>query len=189
MTLRDIISERTVSGARWSARRLFARALAVLALALPAQQALAQACPSSGDVDISVRESDSYCELCGVGQVTVRVNYLGNNNEPSLTNLVIAEDLSAPGLVPVPGTTTVSVAQRSDACSAHAHIGRRSMDLEFRRLRTRAERAESSEWSVSWKSPFSCVARTVQLKKGCGTRARRSRRSLSYGTATNVCAT
>jgi large repetitive protein len=50
----------------------------------------------------------SFCELCGVGQVTVRFSYPGNGN-PDLTNLVIAEDLGASGLTYIPGTTTFAV--------------------------------------------------------------------------------
>src|SRR5918996_4624088 len=82
--------------------------LAVFALAWPAQSAFAQSCPAGADVDVSIVDAESYCELCGVGQVTVRFTYEGNNN-PEITNIVFSEDLSAPGLVPVPGTTTVDV--------------------------------------------------------------------------------
>jgi uncharacterized repeat protein (TIGR01451 family)/fimbrial isopeptide formation D2 family protein len=65
------------------------------------------ACPTLNPT-ITHRLSISYCELCGVGQVTVRFSYPGNSN-PDLTNLVITEDLGASGLVYVPGTTTFTV--------------------------------------------------------------------------------
>lgn len=84
-------------------------ALALLAFVFPAQDAFAQAaCPSGADIDIFVDDSQSYCELCGVGRVTVRVGYADDGNVP-ITNIRIAEDLGAPGLVPIPGTTVVSV--------------------------------------------------------------------------------
>ena len=83
--------------------------LVVLALAwMPVQSAFAQQCPAGNDVDIQVIDNASYCELCGVGQVRLRVDYDGNNN-PDITNIVIAADLSGPGLVPVPNTTVVDV--------------------------------------------------------------------------------
>jgi uncharacterized repeat protein (TIGR01451 family) len=82
--------------------------LIVLVSAWPTLDAFAQQCPAGADVDIEVDDSASYCELCGVGQMTVRVGYARNNN-PDITNIVISEDLSGPGLVPVPGTTTVDV--------------------------------------------------------------------------------
>ncbi|HEY6599884.1 MAG TPA: hypothetical protein VIZ30_11245, partial [Pseudomonadales bacterium] len=77
----------------------------------PAQSAFAAACPAGSDVAITVDNAASYCELCGVGQVTVRVGYADDIDEtnPPITRLVIAEDLSGPGLVPVPNTTVVSV--------------------------------------------------------------------------------
>lgn len=81
---------------------------ATAALAFSAQSALAQVCPAPSDVDIELVQSESFCELCGVGTVTVRVYYEGNNN-PEITDLVIRQNLSAPGLVPVPNTTTVDV--------------------------------------------------------------------------------
>lgn len=84
-------------------------ALALFAFALPAHDALAQAvCPSGADIDITIDDSDSYCELCGVGQVTLRVGYSDDDNAP-ITNIRISEDMSAPGLAPIPGTTVVDV--------------------------------------------------------------------------------
>jgi uncharacterized repeat protein (TIGR01451 family)/fimbrial isopeptide formation D2 family protein len=50
----------------------------------------------------------SFCELCGIGHVTVRFSYPGNNN-PDLTNLIVTEDLGASGLTYIPGTTTFAV--------------------------------------------------------------------------------
>ncbi len=77
----------------------------------PAQSAFAAACPAGSDVAITVDNAASYCELCGVGQVTVRVGYADDIDEtnPPITRIVISEDLSGPGLVPVPNTTVVSV--------------------------------------------------------------------------------
>lgn len=105
MTLRDGNSERVFGSALASIARA---ALVVLALAWPAQSVFAQACPAGADIDIDVDDSESWCELCGVGQVTVRVGYADDDNSP-ITNIVIAEDLSGPGLVPIPNTTTVDV--------------------------------------------------------------------------------
>ena len=65
------------------------------------------ACPTLNPT-ITHQLSISYCELCGIGQVTVRFSYPGNNN-PDLTNLVITENLGASGLTYVPGTTSFAV--------------------------------------------------------------------------------
>ena len=83
-------------------------ALALLAFAFSAQDAIAQVCPPGGDIDITIDDSQSYCELCGVGEMTVRVGYADDDNDP-ITNIRISEDLSLPGLVPIPGTTVVDV--------------------------------------------------------------------------------
>lgn len=83
-------------------------ALALLAFAFSTQDVFAQVCPPGGDIDITIDDSQSYCELCGVGQMTVRVGYADDDNDP-ITNIRISEDLSLPGLVPIPGTTVVDV--------------------------------------------------------------------------------
>lgn len=64
-------------------------------------------CPTLNP-SITHQLSVSFCELCGIGQVTVRFTYPGNN-DPDLTHLVIAEDLGSSGLTYIPGTTTFAV--------------------------------------------------------------------------------
>ncbi len=80
--------------------------LAAGAFLLPVENALA-ACPTLNPT-ITHRLNLTYCELCGVGEVTIRFSYPGNNN-PDLTNLIITEDLGASGLTYIPGTTTFAV--------------------------------------------------------------------------------
>lgn len=80
--------------------------LAALAFLLPFENAWA-VCPTLNP-SITHRLSVSYCELCGVGSVTLRFTYPGNGN-PDLTDLVITENLGASGLTYVPGTTVFAV--------------------------------------------------------------------------------
>src|SRR5688572_19586170 len=83
--------------------------LAALAFAFSTQETQAQAvCPPGGDIDVVINDGDSYCELCGVGQIRARVSYADDDNSP-ITNIRISQDLSAPALAPIPGTTVVSV--------------------------------------------------------------------------------
>ncbi|MFL6651300.1 MAG: hypothetical protein ACJ8J7_08445, partial [Sulfurifustaceae bacterium] len=65
------------------------------------------ACPTLNPT-ITHQTNISFCELCGIGQVTIRFTYPGNNN-PDLTNLVIREDLGSSGLTYIPGTTSFAV--------------------------------------------------------------------------------
>ncbi|HXJ17733.1 MAG TPA: hypothetical protein VNM68_11135, partial [Candidatus Polarisedimenticolia bacterium] len=85
------------------------RAIAFLAAvgALVLAENVLAACPTLNPT-ITHQLSISYCELCGIGQVTVRFSYPGNNN-PDLTNLAITENLGASGLTYIPGTTTFAV--------------------------------------------------------------------------------
>jgi uncharacterized repeat protein (TIGR01451 family) len=90
-------------------------ALFVALLILPAQDLWAQGvCPAPSSVGIvlpnigSETNLDNYCELCGTGWVTARVYYSGTGDSP-ITSIVIEQDLSGPGLVPIPGTTTVTI--------------------------------------------------------------------------------
>src|SRR6188474_1217480 len=100
------IRQRTDRNMLNSAARML---LALFAFTFPAHDALAQAmCPSGADIDITLDDADNYCELCGVGQVTVRVGYADDDNSP-ITNIRISQDLSAPALAPIPGTTVVDV--------------------------------------------------------------------------------
>lgn len=85
-----------------------ARRAAVLVLLGPSMQVVADHCPASSAVSISHVTSESWCELCGTGQVTIRVYYFGANNHP-ITDLVISEDFQSSGLVPIPDTTTFAV--------------------------------------------------------------------------------
>src|SRR5687768_103777 len=102
MTIRQRIGENMFRGAALVA-------LALLAFAFPAQDVLAQAmCPPGNEIGIDVDNGFSYCELCGVGQVRVRINYADDDNAP-ITNIRISEDLSFPGLEPILGTTVVGV--------------------------------------------------------------------------------
>jgi uncharacterized repeat protein (TIGR01451 family)/fimbrial isopeptide formation D2 family protein len=78
--------------------------LPVLVLLLSVDTVQAAACPSPSYVSINHQPS-SYCELCGVGEVTLRVDYYRNSN-PDITNLTITEDFQGTGLEPIPGTTT-----------------------------------------------------------------------------------
>jgi large repetitive protein len=96
-------------GGRGAAKLL----LAVVGLLLSFENAFA-VCPAQIDPSITHRVSGSattsisYCELCGIGSVTIRFSYPGSNN-PDLTNLVITENLGSSGLTYVTGTTTFSV--------------------------------------------------------------------------------
>ncbi|MFL6621550.1 MAG: hypothetical protein ACJ8NR_02875, partial [Sulfurifustis sp.] len=65
------------------------------------------ACPTLNPT-ITHQTNISFCELCGIGEVTIRFTYPGNNN-PDLTNLVIREDLGSSGLTYIPGTTSFAV--------------------------------------------------------------------------------
>src|SRR5687768_690668 len=91
-------------------REVALAAFALLSFAFSTQDARAQVCPPPGDIDIVLDDGDNYCELCGVGQITARVSYADDDNSP-ITNIQISQDLSAPALVPVPGTTIVRVSR------------------------------------------------------------------------------
>jgi uncharacterized repeat protein (TIGR01451 family)/fimbrial isopeptide formation D2 family protein len=79
------------------------------------------ACPTLNPT-ITHQLSISYCELCGIGQVTVRFSYPGNNN-PDLTNLVITENLGGSGLTYIPGTTTFAVNNGTAPVSVDPAVG------------------------------------------------------------------
>lgn len=83
-------------------------ALALFAFAFSIQDAQAQVCPPGGDIDVTINDGNSYCELCGVGQITTRVSYADDDNSP-ITNIRISVDLGAPALEPILGTTVVTV--------------------------------------------------------------------------------
>ncbi|MGD8575451.1 MAG: isopeptide-forming domain-containing fimbrial protein [Thiohalophilus sp.] len=85
-------------------RALVYLVLSVLGLLFSIETASAEACPNPNDISIN-HQPQSYCELCGVGEVTLRVEY-GRNFNPEITNLAITEDFQASGLEPIPGTTT-----------------------------------------------------------------------------------
>ncbi len=94
---------RTFTKATAKAARL---CLAAFALLLPFDSALAVCSPAlSSNSFIQHDLAASYCELCGVGPVRVRVtNPRGNGDD--LSNIVVVEDLRNSGLTYVPGSTT-----------------------------------------------------------------------------------
>jgi len=73
---------------------------------LPVSVAEAVCTPSlSGDSFIQHDLANSYCELCGVGEVRIRVrNPRGNNDD--MSDIVVTEDLGVTGLTYVPGSTS-----------------------------------------------------------------------------------
>ena len=160
-------------------------ALALLAFAFPAHDVLAQVCPPGGDIDITIDDGDSYCELCGVGQVRVRVGYADDDNSP-ITNIRISEDLSAPGLVPIPGTTVVDVGNGATP-PAPVHQCWRRVDLGLRRLPARAGRQHAEQWPVSRDHISSstcqrCVGRrAIQREQGDQCLGRIQRGRLGHG--------
>jgi large repetitive protein len=80
--------------------------LVVAALMFPIEKAYAVC--TSLNTSVTHRLAVSYCELCGIGEVTIRVSHPGNNN-PDLTSLVISENLGSSGLTYIPGTTSFTV--------------------------------------------------------------------------------
>ena len=66
--------------------------------------------PSTFNV-VSHDLANSYCELCGVGQIRVNVS---NPDSQNLTNISVTEDLSASGLEYVPGSTIFNGSPAAD---------------------------------------------------------------------------
>lgn len=93
--------------------------LVAIGLLLPLEKALA-VCPTLNP-SIAHNLTASYCELCGVGSITIRFTYPGNNN-PDLTSLVITEDLGSSGLTYVSGTTTFSVSNGAAPASVEPSV-------------------------------------------------------------------
>ncbi|WP_148665435.1 DUF11 domain-containing protein [Sulfurifustis variabilis] len=81
--------------------------LPVLLAMSPFGEAMADHCPATNAVTITHRPQ-SYCELCGTGQVALRVTYSGGSSAHDITHLVISENFGSSGLVPIPGTTVIT---------------------------------------------------------------------------------
>jgi hypothetical protein len=101
MSTRHRMGEKMIRGVALAAFALFA-------FAFSTQDAQAQVCPPGGDIDIAINDGNSYCELCGVGQITARVSYADDDNSP-INNIRISHNLGAPALEPILGTTVVRV--------------------------------------------------------------------------------
>lgn len=91
-------------------RYLFVALLPLLALISPAVVSAAPVTTSCGNAPftnvISHNLTFSYCELCGIGQVSI---LLTNPSNVVLNNLNVTENLGASGLTRVAGTTTYSI--------------------------------------------------------------------------------
>ncbi|MBN2083577.1 MAG: DUF11 domain-containing protein [Anaerolineales bacterium] len=106
---------------RWNPCALRAGLLLLAALlVLPALARAQETCPALANVGIvlpnigSQANSDNYCELCATSRMTARVYYFDDNNGignvgPPITDIVIRHNLDSPSLVPIPGTTTVTI--------------------------------------------------------------------------------
>jgi len=100
-----------VSGVAEGAMRYISIAvLTLLALISPVVVSAAPVTTSCNDAPfinvISHNFATSYCELCGIGQVTIR---LTNPSNVDLNDLTVTENLGSSGLTSVAGTTTYSI--------------------------------------------------------------------------------
>ena len=93
----------------WAA--LISAAFGVLALLLAAEVASAAPCDITAgapfirhDLTASPSTSNSYCELCGTGYITVII-YNPYDLDTSMTNMTVEEDLISSGLTYVDGST------------------------------------------------------------------------------------
>jgi len=78
--------------------------LVVIAVLLPVESVLAVCTPGlATDSYIQHDLASSYCELCGVGPIRIRVSNPRSSDD--LSDIVVTEDLRATGLTYVPGST------------------------------------------------------------------------------------